>query len=586
MVAPTLVHAVPCRKRIARHFDTVIRLFAGAFAGCICLLPSPALPRTSAGMSAADRCPRVAGEILVKMRAAASPAALPARSAAVRKSSAARVSRGGLWRMPIPAGLTEEEAAAELRAEAPDLVEYAEPNYIIHAEKIPDDPLFGELYALAEADGRGDIDARAAWEILTGGEVPVAVVDSGIDYEHEDLAANIWTNHGEVPGNGIDDDGNGFVDDVRGWDFFSGDNAPGDAYGHGTHVAGIIGAAGDNGRGVTGVGWKARLIPLRFMGPDGAGSLGGAVQAIDYAAKAGARVISCSWGLNVYSQALEDAIRAADAAGAIVVAAAGNSSSDNDAAPIYPSSSPSPNVISVAATDRNGNLAWFSCWGPQSVDIAAPGDEILSTVPGGGYRLMSGTSMAAPHVSGAAALAWARTPGASNTEIISEILDGAETLAPLRGMVRTSGRLNLYRTLSPGTVEPPPVTDPDLHSVSLVLNGNAFSPGGRLELSAIVGAGAQSAHTVCDGYVAALLPGGRLFFLAPGGRWSPSPVPIATGLGVTDDMDAQVGAFPVTESLPSGPYAWYAVLTAPGAGPLDGASRTSNLAHTPFAVVP
>lgn len=585
MVASAPVHAVPCRKRAARPPGIIIHLFAGAFAGCTCLLPSPAYPRTSAAPPEAVRCPRVAGEILVKMRAAASPSALPARSAAVRKGPAARVLKGGLWRMPIPAGLTEEEAAAAIRAEAPDLVEYAEPNYIIRADKIPDDPLFGELYALAGTDGRGDIDAPAAWEILTGGEVPVAVVDSGIDYGHEDLAANIWTNPGEVPGNGIDDDGNGFVDDVRGWDFFSGDNDPRDGYGHGTHVAGIIGAAGDNGRGVAGVGWKARLIAVRFMGPDGAGSLGGAVQAIDYAAKAGARVISCSWGVGVYSQALEDAIRAADAAGAIVVAAAGNSSNDNDAAPIYPSSSPSANVISVAATDRNGDLAWFSCWGTQSVDIAAPGDGILSTVPGGGYTLMSGTSMAAPHVSGAAALAWARTPAASNTEIISEILDGAETVDSLRGMVRTSGRLNLYRMLSPKAVDPPPVTDPYVHSVSLVLNGSAFSSGEQAVLSAIVRAGAQSAHPVCDGYVAALLPGGRLLFLAPGGRWSPSPVPIARDFGVTD-MDTQIGVFSAAPSLPSGAYAWYAVLAAPGASPLIETSRASNLAQAPFTVQP
>ena len=225
-----------------------------------------------------------------------------------------------------------------------------------------------------------DIDALDAWDVTAGStDVVVAVIDSGIDINHPDLQANIWINPGETPDNGIDDDGNGYVDDVIGWDFLISDNDPRDAHGHGTHVAGTIAAIGDNNRGVTGVSWSAKIMALRFLDAWGLGSTADAIAAIEYANEKGADVINNSWGGGGYVQALKDAIEASNA---VVVCAAGNSSRNNDVISHYPSSFDSANIIAVAASDQDDGLAGFSNYGAVSVDVAAPGTNIYSAAPG------------------------------------------------------------------------------------------------------------------------------------------------------------------------------------------------------------
>lgn len=372
---------------------------------------------------------------------------------------------------------TESEAAraALHRAfAAHPLVERVELNHVVRAQLTPGDPGFGLLWGLHNTGQSGgtpdaDIDAPETWDLTRGAaDVVVAVIDTGVAYTHPDLAANAWINAGEVPGNGVDDDGNGYIDDVYGYDFYNFDADPFDDHGHGTHVAGTIAAVGDNGVGVVGVTWHSRVMALKFLGFDGSGYESGAIDAILYAADMGARVMNNSWGGGPYSPALEDAIRAADEAGALFVAAAGNDSTDNDALPFYPAGYALPNVIAVAATDASDALAWFSNYGAVSVDLGAPGDLIYSTVPSvgdwccsdpSGYFYLSGTSMATPHASGAAALAFAYFPGIGHHAVRDRVLYGSDALAALADRTLTGGRLNAYRALETDTVVPAAVTD-------------------------------------------------------------------------------------------------------------------------------
>jgi subtilisin family serine protease len=292
-------------------------------------------------------------------------------------------------------------------------IEYAQPDVLVYADFIPDDPVFNEQWALHNTGQSGgtpgaDINAPEAWNITTGDtNIVVGVIDTGIDYLHPDLAQNIWTNWDEIPGNGIDDDNNGYIDDVHGWDFFNNDNDPMDDYhSHGTHVAGIIGAVGNNIAGVAGVAWKVRLMPLKFIGSAGWGILSAELSAIEYAIDNNAKITNNSYRQNYYQQAERDAIYSADTAGMLFIAAAGNDAINADIIPQYPASYDLENIISVAAADRYGELASFSNWGMNNVDLVAPGKDIISTAIGSNYFNMSGTSMASPFVSGIAALIW------------------------------------------------------------------------------------------------------------------------------------------------------------------------------------
>jgi subtilisin family serine protease len=258
------------------------------------------------------------------------------------------------------------------------------PNYIAQLDCVPNDPQFNTLWGLHNTGQMGgtvdaDIDAPEAWNITCGSaDVVVAVIDTGVDYTHQDLMANIWTNSGEIPGNGIDDDGNGYIDDVHGWDFVNSDNDPNDDYGHGTHCAGTIAAVGNNAKGIAGVSWNAKIMPLKAGSADGRFTLAAQLEAFSYAKRMGADVISCSFGGTNYASVAETAIAGSPA---VVVCAAGNDGTNNDVTPHYPANYNCANIIAVAATDRNDNLAWFSNYGPTAVDVAAPGADIYSTVP-------------------------------------------------------------------------------------------------------------------------------------------------------------------------------------------------------------
>ncbi len=352
----------------------------------------------------------------------------------------------------LPRDLPVREAIS--RYESSPGVEYAEPDFLLFAEATPDDSGYGKLYDLNNTGQTGgtpdaDVDAPEAWDTTTGDpNTAVAVIDTGVDISHPDLDGNLWTNQEEASGiEYVDDDLNGYMDDVHGWDFYHGDATVYDAADgdeHGTHVAGTIAAEGNNGIGVTGVSWEASIMPLKFLGPNG-GSISGAVKAIDYAVAEGATISNNSYGCGgskCYSKTLKAAIDRVDSAGHLFVAAAGNDGTDNDATPHYPSGYDSPNVIAVAATNDTDGLASFSNHGGSSVDLGAPGVGILSTLPGGKYGAFSGTSMATPHVAGVAALVKSQAPMADDGELKARILQYAEPKASLEGKTATGGRLN------------------------------------------------------------------------------------------------------------------------------------------------
>jgi len=340
-------------------------------------------------------------------------------------------------------------------------VRYAEPDYRLQLlDTVPNDPRFSELYGLNNTGQTGgspgaDIDAPQAWDISTSSsDVVIVSIDTGIDYRHEDLAANMWVNPGEIPDDGIDNDGNGYVDDLYGIDTANGDSDPFDDNGHGTHTAGTMAAVGNNGIGVTGIAWNAKLMALKFLSSAGNGSTSDAIAAIQYMTMMKTRygvnivVSNNSWGGGESSEALRDAIAASIDAGILFVAAAGNLSSNNDQFPSYPASFDLPGIVSVAATDHRDVLASFSNYGANSVDLAAPGVDILSTTPNNTYSRFSGTSMAAPHVAGVAALLADVNPGLSPRELAEILSEGADRLPQLAGQVKSGGRLNAVGSLA------------------------------------------------------------------------------------------------------------------------------------------
>ncbi len=422
-------------------------------------------------LSAAAAADFVPGEVVVKFRAGASTAGRAAALGRANGRLGERILTPTMRRAGDAEGLTivhtplgVPQAAEALRASAD--VEYAEPNYIYKHSATSNDTYYtnGSLWgmygdATSPANQWGS-QAGEAWAVgkTNCGSVYVGIIDEGYMYTHEDLAANAGTNPGEIAGNGVDDDGNGYVDDVYGWDFANGDNTVFDGIDddHGTHVAGTIGGVGGNGKGVAGVCWSVKLLNAKFLGRNG-GTTANAVKAVDYFTDLKTRhglnlvATSNSWGGGGFSQALQDAIERSNTAGILFIAAAGNSTYDCDTSTsCYPAEYPNANLIAVASITNTGAISSFSNYGATTIDIGAPGSGIWSSVPKrskgmiiSSYASYSGTSMATPHVSGGAALYAAYHPGSSAATIKSAILSSAVPTASLSGKTVTGGRLDV-----------------------------------------------------------------------------------------------------------------------------------------------
>ena len=364
----------------------------------------------------------------------------------------------------------ENQEVTISRLKADVNVQIVEPNYIYKINRTPNDPELGKLWGLINSGQNDskkniglagvDIGAEKAWDIQTGNqELIVAVIDTGVDYNHGDLIKNIWNNDLESNGKpGVDDDENGYIDDIHGYDFVNQDGDPMDDHGHGSHCSGTIGAKGDDNSGIVGVAWNVKIMGVKFLSKDGSGSLEAAIEAIKYATKMGAKVMSNSWGGGGYSELLKNAIQEANDKGVVFTAAAGNHSGNNDETPSYPASYNIPNVISVAAVDNRGGLANFSCFGRNTVHVAAPGVNVYSSIPRG-YDSWSGTSMATPHVSGVVALLLSQEPGLTPEEVKSRLIKTSKPLVGLKGKVASNGIIDAYLSLT-NQVAPPDINDP------------------------------------------------------------------------------------------------------------------------------
>jgi subtilisin family serine protease len=481
-----------------------------------------ALPASAVGAeaTAGTHAPFRDGTVLVGFR---SGTTADQRAAVLRSAGVAdeRVIGAGTHVLRVPAGKVTAKIAL---LEANPRVRYAEPDYIVNADTGPttgpNDQYYNKLW------GMKTISADAAWASTTGSSsVVVGVVDTGVDYTHPDLAANIWSNPGSI---------NGCLSGTHGYNVISATCNPMDDNHHGTHVSGTIGAVGNNGIGVIGVSPTVRIMGLKFLNSTGSGSTSGAVAAIDWAVRAkqagvNIRVLSNSWGGGGFSQALLDEINKAGANDILFVAAAGNNGTSNDTTAVYPCSYHTANEICVAATDSHDSLASFSNYGANSVDLAAPGQGILSTVPGG-YDTFSGTSMATPHVSGAAALALS-TGYQSVWTLKATILAAVDPLASLAGRVSTGGRLDVCKAIPacsgvapPPPPPPPPPTVGDF-SISSVDARQAVGPGGSTSYTVAVtptgGFSGQVALAIGG------LPAGAV------GTVTPTPVSVASAAGTT-----------------------------------------------------
>jgi len=471
--------------------------------------------------------------ILVRFKASAPPAEQALAHAAI----GARVYKSftiveDLHAVRLPRGMRIKDALRHYRRHPAVL--YAEPDWIVEHQAAPNDPSFGSLWGLNNTGQSGgvpdaDIDAVEAWNITTGSsDVVVAVIDSGVDYNHQDLSGNMYRSARDCVANGIDDDGNGVIDDCVGIDTANNDADPRDDAGHGTHVSGTIGALGNNGVGVAGVNWTVRIMACKFLNASGSGTIGDAIDCLEYVKlmkDRGVNVVATnnSWGGGGFSQSLLDAIEAHLQRGILFVAAAGNNASDNDVTPSYPAAYNLPNILAVAATTRTDALASFSNFGRRTVHLGAPGQEILSTTPGNTYSVFNGTSMATPHVTGVAALLKAQDPSRDWRAIKNLILAGGDPNFSLTNTI-TQRRLNARGALAcanstvrsrlrpvgatiPGTVGAP---------IALaMLNINCASPNGTVTVS--VSPDGQTVTLLDDGLGSDQASGDGIY----SGQWTP-----------------------------------------------------------------
>ena len=589
------------------------RCARGITAALVVLFTLAAFQTNSAWGQAANRLSRTAhsgiidrshfpkyrpNRVLVRFRPGTSRSAMEAAHAAI---SAAVLSRptivDRLQIVKLAEGTSVEKALTAYRKNPSVL--YAEPDYIVHSFVTPSDPQFPVQWNLQNSGQSGgtagvDIHATQAWNLTTGSsDVVVAVLDTGIDYTHQDLAANVWIASSGF--SGADQNGNPVTCDAgsHALNVVDGTCDPMDDNGHGSHVSGIIGAVGNNGIGVTGVNWDVQLLPCKFLNSSGYGDTASAISCltlVDQLKKSGVNIVATnnSWGGGNFSQALQDAITAQMKDGILFVAAAGNDFSDNDQTPVYPASTAVPNVISVAATDRNDQVASFSNLGRRSIDIGAPGVDILSTTPNNTYMLASGTSMAAPHVTGVAALLAAQDPSRDWRAIKNLILAGGDSISSLSDTV-TGKRLDAYGAMTCTNSSVDSRLQPVLDTISgslgspvtlSVLNINCANPAGGVTVQ--VSPGGQNITLVDDGTGADQATGDGVYTA----QWTPSS-PGSYVLAFPDGSKVNVEVL-TTYGYTQAPYGYetitgtnlnlgddsVAVITSPFAIPFGGGSFT------------
>lgn len=529
--------------RLVARISRVLSLFLGlllvlsatVYAQAPSALVSPPGGAGKPSFAAAPKQPEYAPDrVIVRFRADASKATQDE----VHSKAGARLLRRfravpGLQVVQLPAGMSVSEALHRYRSD-PNIA-YAEPDQFLHAlETVPNDPNFSSLWALKNTGQSGgtigaDIGATKAWDLSTGSNsVYVGVIDSGVDYNHLDLSSNIYSSPTDCNTNGVDDDADGYIDDCHGIDTVNHDSDPMDDNEHGTHVSGTIGAIGNNSVGVVGVNWRVTIIPCKFLDSSGSGPTSAAIECLDWFATLkdhGLNIIATnnSYGGGGFSQAFEDALKANLQRGILFVAAAGNSNASNDTAPDFPANYDLPNVVVVAATDRNDLRATFSNYGRWTVHLGAPGVGILSTVPADAYAPFDGTSMAAPHVTGAAALLKAQNPSLDWAAIKNLLMSSAEPIAALADKTISGGRLNVYGAMTCSSRPLYSPLRPYLSRITAVtgqpltfaaLNINCAQPAG--EIAATIDGGAESVTLHDDGINGDLAAGDGVY----SGQWT------------------------------------------------------------------